>query len=231
MRRYVVGLLLCALVAAVAVPVAAQDDDIDAYLRLPYKFTLFIDGGLAVPASPGIFNDLWNTTLPFTVGVGYVVFPWFEIAGSATFAGYGINEIPAKAEIGLVSVEEIAGGGISTSTYAAVGRFLAFPSQPYNPYVEFGAGLYNASLETLVVGDNAQINEAEDASGIAFLTAVGLQYALTPVWSVYTKVNYQLNLGDEFNPDNLLREEDEEMIMGGDSMSWFAISLGLMIKI
>ena len=76
MKRIVGFVAIAVTLCAATAEVLAQETP---YLRTPHHITLFVDGGLAIPAAPEIFKTAWNTTLPINIGIGYSIFALWDV--------------------------------------------------------------------------------------------------------------------------------------------------------
>ena len=153
--RMVIGLIAALVLLTTATGVFAQEDD---WLRLPYRVAIAVDVGIGIPMAPTAFGNLWNSGLPASISVGYVVIPQVEIQGWLTYANWGISGITAQRETGIEGVHEITGGTITTLLYGAAAKIYPLPKSRIMPTVTIGAGLFTATADTLVVGDNVQVN-------------------------------------------------------------------------
>lgn len=234
-----IGLLFMGLVLlGVASESLAQTDE---YIRRPHRFTVWMDGGLAIPSQPAEFSDLWNTTWPFSGGVGVSVFSWLEVSGGLRYGSFGISEIPAKSAIGIVTTAAIDGGSITVLEYFGTARFIAVPSQRVNPYAEVSVGAFDISADDLNVEETSSgpfvtpafTNSMENVSGIHTAFGAGIQYALNDYWSAYTKFTWTINLNDDFTPRRLVArpDDDENTEYNGDSMQYGLVSVGIMIRL
>ena len=224
------------LLATVASEALAQTDT---YIRRPHRITIWLDGGLAIPSQPSEFSDLWNTTWPFSGGVGVSIFSWFEVAGGVKYGSFGISEIPAKSAIGVVTTAAIDGGSISVLEYFGTARFIAVPSQRANPYAEVSLGLFETSAEDLTVEATdsgpeqtpAFTNTMESVNGIHVSFSAGIQYALNESWTAYSKFAWNMNLNNDFAPRTLVAGPSGEEDVPSDSMQYGLVSVGIMIRL
>ena len=210
-----------------ATGVFAQEDD---WLRLPYRVTIAVDVGIGIPMAPTAFNNLWNTGLPASIAVGYVVIPHVEIQGWLTYSNWGINAISAQREIGIVGVHEITGGTITTLLYGVAAKIYPLPKSRIMPTVTIGGGVFTATAEDLVVGDNLQVNSMEDGDGPVLTVGVGMEYGVNERWNVYTGFKYIWGMSDNFAPANLLLSPGEDPVAGED-LGISIINLGILVKI
>jgi hypothetical protein len=231
MRRNVGIALLVVMVVLAAADASAQrlgEPQDDTYLRIPHRFTVFLDAGIGVPTQPGPFRDSWNTTFPVSAGIGYSVLGWMDINFLASYASFS-----------FVGVSEITGGSIKTVRYMGTARFIAAPSQQFNVYAEAGAGYFSTSAEDLEITGREPNNPIEQSwtntmdavSGLAILIGVGGQYALNERWSAYTEFTWNINQNGDFAPSNLLLAEDEERSTGDGSLNMAVIAVGIMIRL
>jgi hypothetical protein len=227
MRRTIAIISAALVLLTFATGVFAQDEE---WLRIPYRLSIAVDAGIGMPLAPSAFNDLWNSTLPATVSVGYVVIPQVEIQGWFTYAKWSISSIPAQNAIGIEGVHEITGGSITTMLYGAAAKIYPLPNSRIMPTVTVGGGFFTATAEDLVVGDELLVNSMEDADGPAFLVGVGMEYGINERWNVYTEFKYTLGLSDKFAPGNLVLGENEAPVEG-DDFGMGLINLGIMLKL
>jgi hypothetical protein len=233
--------LICLLFVALVVSGAASEAfaQTDVYVRQPYKFTVSVESGLAIPNQPSEFSDLWNTTWPFSGGIGYAVFSWLEIGGGLTYGTFGISEIPAKASIGIVSTAAIQGGDITVVEYYGRARFIAIPSQRINPFGVFSLGTFHISHDNLDIAETtsgptatpAFSNSMEDVNGLHVSFGGGLQYAMDEIWVAYSKFSWVMNLNEDFEPKALVASPDGTDNISGDSMQYGIVSVGIMIRL
>jgi hypothetical protein len=242
MRRIAGIVALVALVVIFAADARAQglgEEQEETYLRIPHRFTIFLDAGIAVPTQPGPWRDSWDTGFPFAAGVGLAVFGWLDVNFVASYASFGVNELEAKRQIGFMGVSEIQGGSITTIRYLGTARFIAVPSHRFNPYAAVGVGYFNTSAEDLTITghepNNPQemswTNTMESVSGLSINFGFGGQYALNERWSAFTQFIWTINQNGDFAPSNLLLDEDETAYSGQGSQHIATISVGLMIRI
>jgi opacity protein-like surface antigen len=237
MKRFVALLFVSLVVMGVASEVLAQ---VDQYLRRPHRVTVGVEGGLSIPATPSEFSDRWNTTWPFSIGVGFAVFSWLEVAGGLTYGTFGISEIPAKNAIGVVTTAEIQGGDVSMLEYWGSARFVAVPNQRTNPFAEIRLGVFKMTADDLEVEETttgptatpAFTNEMEDANGVHFAFGGGIQYALNDNWTAYTKYLWSINLDGDFTPSSLLLPPPPSTReVEGDNMSYSTVLVGILIRL
>jgi hypothetical protein len=230
MKRIVV-LGLAALALCVGINNAfAQEDE---WLRIPYRFTISLEGGIGMPLKPAAFNDLWNASFPVSIAFGYVVVPYVEVRGWLTYATWGISEIPAKDAIGIGGVTETTGGSITTMLYGGSAKIIPFPKSRLMPYVEFGGGYFQASGDGLVVTQNEvpiHSNAMDDASGPAFLAVFGMEYGINERWNAFAEIDYYAGFDDTFSPGNLVLGPNEDPVEGG-SLNIATVVLGIVLKI
>jgi hypothetical protein len=174
------------------------------YLRLPHRFQIFVEGGGALPTSPAIWNDLWNSAFSFGLGAGMSIFPWLEVNGGFSTMTFSLNSLQAKSVIRYQGIQEVEGGAVSATQFYGTARFIAVPKSRTNPYVEATAGYFSSSADDVVI-EGVLVNSMEDVSGLSMGGAAGIQYALGDYWSAYTKYNYIVNFTDNFAPGDLLQ--------------------------
>lgn len=225
------GAALCAAIAVAVLGTAsttalAQQSE---YMRLPHRVHVFVDGGIGIPAQPGTFNHYWNTTFPFTIGVGVPIFAWLDINGAFTYAKFGNNSLASKDRIGIVGTQEVTGGAIQTTMFFGTARFLAVPSARANPYMEVGVGVYKVTAEQLEV-EETLINTMNDESGIMVSLAPGIQYALNDHWSAYSKFMWTINLSDTFAPHDLILRPGEAPAESGENMMIATFVVGMLLR-
>jgi len=229
MKR-IVGLLLVVLaLTAVAEESFAQETP---YLRIPHRFIIFADAGMAVPMAPEIFKKTWNTTLPFNIGVGYAVFAWWDVSVMFGYTNFGVNSLEAKRQIGYEGTAAVVGGSIKTSRYVLSSRFLAVPGQRANPFFEFDIGQFKTSAEDLEV-EGVFTNSMESVDGLTYSFGIGIQYVLNETWNAYTKFVWTTNANEEFAPTNLLLDQTAgDTPTDSDGNQQFgSLLVGLMIRI
>lgn len=237
MKRAVLllALVICALNGAPAFAQIGEEEREEKYLQVPHRFHIFVDGGIALPTDPGLFNDFWNTSFQFGIGGGIVIFPWLEVNGNFYTTSFNNNDIVSKEKLEYVGTEDVEGGTVSTKMYYGSARFIAVPKARTNPFIEIGVGGFSTKADNLTVTDsqtNVFIidNEMESVSGMCFVPSVGLQYAMNERWSAYSKYTYALNLNSDFAPGNLLLPADAtEPTVGGNQII-SAITVGVVIK-
>jgi len=226
---FLLALVICAVHGA---PASAQFGEVEReekYLQMPHRFQIFIDGGIALPTDPGLFNDYWNTAFQFGIGGGMVIFPWLEVNATYNTSSFSNNHIRSKEKLEYSGFEEIQGGAVHTKMYYGSARFIAVPRARTNPYIEVGVGGFSTKADDLFVEGVVQ-NKMETVSGMCFVPSVGLQYAMNERWTAYTKYTYALNLNADFAPGDLLLPVDStEKTVGGKQII-SAIIVGVMIK-
>lgn len=231
MKCAVVLLGLVVLVAG-AVPASAQfgEEREEKYLQMPHRFHIFMDGAMALPTEPGIFNDYWNTSFQLGIGAGMVIFPWLEVNGTFNQSSFSNNDIESKEKVGYVGVEDLEDGTIYTTMYYGSARFIAVPRARTNPFIEIGVGGFSTKADDLVIEGVLQ-NEMQSVSGMCFVPAVGLQYAMNERWTAYTKYTRAMNLNADFAPGDLLLPQNEDTPTVGGNQVISSIGVGLMIKL
>ncbi len=236
MKRFVAMLFVSLVIAGAAAEAFAQTDE---YLRNPHRYTLWMEAGVSIPSQPSVLNHLWNTSWPFSGGVGYAIFSWLEVGGGLSTGSFGISEIPAKNALGLQTTAGIEGGDISVLQYFGTLRAIAVPNQQLNPFFELRIGVFNLSASDLEVEGTSSgsgqttgfATSMEDVDGIAVSFGGGLQYALSDVWTAYTKFLWTVNLGDDFAPAMLVIKPGDERAINGESMQYGTVTVGLLIRI
>ncbi len=209
------------------------------WLRRPHRATLFVDGGIGVPIQPSIFKDVWNTTAPFTIGVGLAPLQWMDVNVVFTHASFGVSEIDAKREIAFLGVDEIQGGRIRTNRIMGTARFIAVPRARFNVFVEGGIGVFRTRADALVdtgepPNSNTKVtitNNMDDVTGTALLFAVGSQYALNDYWTTYLKFSWNINAGGGFAPGRLVLGQGETPGPPDGDMQFAELAVGMMIRI
>jgi len=228
MTRTIAILIAALVLMTTATGVFAQEED---WLRIPYKVSVAADIGIGVPMDPSTFSNLWNTSIPASISIGYLIIPQIEIQGWLTYATWGISGIPAQQEIGEVGVFEVSGGTITTLWYGAAVKYYPLPNSRIMPTVTVGGGLFQATAEDLVLESSPPlVNEMEDSDGPAFLVGLGMEYAINERWNVYTEFKYLRGFSDTFAPANLLLGPNEEPVPGED-IGIGIIILGILLKI
>ncbi len=228
MTRTIAILIAALVLMTTATGVFAQEED---WLRIPYKVSVAVDIGIGVPMDPSAFNNLWNTSIPASISIGYLIIPQIEIQGWLTYTSWGISGIPAQQEIGEVGVFEISGGTITTLWYGAAVKYYPLPNSRIMPTVTVGGGMFQATAEDLVLESAPPlVNEMEDSDGPAFLVGLGMEYAVNERWNVYAEFKYLRGFSDTFAPANLLLGPNEEPVPGED-IGIGIINLGILLKI
>lgn len=237
MKRIFGILLLSVVVFGAATTAFAQDD---VYVRRPHRITVWLEGGLAIPSTPSQFKSLWNTTWPFSGGVGVAIFSWLEVAGGLRYGSFGISEIPAKSAIGLMSTASIDGGSIHVLEYFGTARFIAVPSQRVNPYAELSLGVFKikgddlniAATETGLPPTPARTNTMQDVNGVTFQFGGGLQYALNDYWTTYSKFVWTIDLNKDFSPSTLVASPDKpDQQFESGNLQYGTVVVGIMLRI
>lgn len=229
MRRILIPVIAVLLLLPAIDNAFAQDEDEELWLRPPFKFALSAELGIGMPLGPEEFNDLWNSSFPFTVAFGYAIIPHLEVKGWATYTAWGISGIPAKEAIGVPGVTTIDGGGITVVMYGASIKVNPFPNSRMTPYIELGGGAYQASGDDLTVSQDGQpvlTNSMDDANGPLITGAFGMQYGVNERWVAYSEFNYYYGVGDSFAPGNLLLDFDDPEVEG-TSIQIATIVLGI----
>ncbi len=210
-RAFLVTLLLLAAVPAGVVQAQTTEPQ---YLRLPHRFQIFVEGGGALPTSPSIWDELWDSAFSFGLGAGASIFPWLEVNAGFNTMSFGLNHLQAKGLLGYTGIQEVEGGAISTSIYYGSARFIAVPRARTNPYVEAQVGYFSTSADDVII-EGIVDNSMESVSGMSVSGTVGIQYAMSDYWTAYSKYTYTANLNGAFAPGDLLqpvngsREEPE----------------------
>jgi hypothetical protein len=199
------------------------------YLRVPHRYQIFVDGGIALPSLPGVFNDHWNTAFNFGIGFGVSIQPWLEVNGSYSYASFALNAIEAKGKIRYTGVEEVQGGLVTTNVISGSVRFLAVPKARTNPYVEVGVGAFTSKGDDVII-EGVLRNSMEEVSGISVWPAVGIQYAMSERWSAYSRFTYMINLNSDFAPGDLLLPPGGGTPTIGDNEVISSILVGVMIR-
>ncbi len=208
---------------------AQQEEDEEQWIRFPYKVTISLDAGIGMPFNPAAFGDLWNSSLPATFAVGYVVIPYVEVRGWITYASWGINGIPAQQAIGIGGVHEVEGGTIRTLLYGVSAKLIPLPNSRIQPTFEIGGGAFQASGDSLEVG-TVHTNGMEDASGPVLQLALNMEYGINETWQVFTGFNYYIGFSDTFAPGNLVLRPGDPPVEG-DNLQFGALVLGITLKI
>ena len=231
MKRAVLSLGLIALLASV-VPASAQlggEEREEKYLQVPHRWQLFMDGGIGMPTDPGLFNDFWNTSFQFGIGGGIVIFPWLEVNGTYNSLSFNNNDIASMEKVGYTGTKPIKGGKIYTTMYWGSARFIAVPHARTNPYIEIGVGGFKTKADDLYI-EGVVRNSMDNVSGMCFVPALGIQYAMNERWTAYTKYTYAVNLNKDFAPGNLLLPAGETEKTKGGNQVISSIAVGIMIK-
>jgi opacity protein-like surface antigen len=237
MKRLIGLVLISVVMTGVASEALGQ---IDEYVRRPHQMTVWVDAGLSMASQPADFKERWNTTWPFSGGIGVSAFSWLEIAGGLSYGKFGISEIPAKSALEIETTASIEGGSVTLLQYYGSARFIAVPSQRVNPYAEVRVGLFSATMEDLEVSAARTQGEetpgftrsTEDVDGIHFSFGGGLQYALNDSWSAYSAFMWTMNLNEDFTPSALVRPESRsEESLESNHMQFGTIIVGILIRL
>lgn len=231
MKRAVLSLGLIALLASV-VPASAQlggEEREEKYLQVPHRWQLFMDGGIGMATDPGLFNDYWNTSFLFGIGGGIVIFPWLEVNGTYNSASFNNNAIASMEKVGYTGTKPIEGGKISTTMYWGSARFIAVPHARTNPYIEIGVGGFKSKADDLFI-EGVLHNTMATVSGMCFVPALGIQYAMNERWNAYTKYTYAVNLNSDFAPGDLLLPAGATEKTEGGNQVISSINVGIMMK-
>ncbi len=226
MKLFAAILAILVVILPVANDALAQEDE---WLRVPYKFIFTVDTGMGIPGQPGVFKDIWNESLPFSVALGYSILPWVEVSGFFAFSYFGIPENPAKTQIGYVGPEEVTGGAVTTMWYGGLAKLIVLPNARLMPFFEAGAGLFKATAEDIEVIDGNFTNSMEGVNGPMFVGGFGLEHNINERWNVYSKFTWTIGFNDDFNPGLLLlRSGDPDTV--GSSIQYGALLLGIKYK-
>jgi hypothetical protein len=231
MKRAALLLGLISLLAN-AVPASAQlggEEREEKYLQVPHRFQIFMDGGIALPAGPGLFNDFWNTAFNFGFGGGMVIFPWLEVNGTYNSLSFANNDIQSKEKVGYQGVKDLVGGTVHTKMYYGSARFIAVPHARTNPYIELGVGGFSTKADDLTI-EGVVRNTMTPVSGMCFVPSIGIQYSMNERWTAYSKYTYALNLNSDFAPGDLLLPAGSTTKTVGDKQIISSITVGVMIK-
>ncbi|MDH4035944.1 MAG: outer membrane beta-barrel protein [Candidatus Krumholzibacteria bacterium] len=200
-RAFLVTLLLLAAVPAGVVQAQTTEPQ---YLRLPHRFQIFVEGGGALPTSPSIWDELWDSAFSFGLGAGASIFPWLEVNAGFNTMSFGLNHLQAKGLLGYQGIQEVEGGAISTSIYYGSARFIAVPRARTNPYLEAQVGYFSTSADDVII-EGVVDKSMESVSGMSVSGTVGIQYAMSDYWTAYAKYTYTANLNGDFAPGDLLQ--------------------------
>jgi opacity protein-like surface antigen len=222
------SLLGCVLVGSVHAQVGSPPEQAK-YFRIPHKFHVFVELGGSLPTSPGVFNDLWNSSFQVGAGGGVNVLTWLDVNANFTYASWDNNSTDSKSAIGFVGVPDVEGGLISTMTISGSARFIAVPSARTNPYAEVSVGYFTTSADDLVIED-VLTNTMESCSGMMIAPAVGVQYALADSWGAYAKYTYMYCSSSEFAPSDLLLPEGGGEPTEGGNQIFQTILVGIMLR-
>lgn len=209
------ALWIAGLIAVVAAPIPAWSQfggeiQEEKYIRLPHRFQILVEAGMALPAEPGLFNDFWNSSFQFGAGAGMVILPWLEINGTYSRFSFSNNSLESKGKIGYTGVESVDEGTIRTSIIYGSARFIGVPKSRTNPFVEVGVGYFSTKADDLVIEGEEENdpevlrNTMESVSGLSVIPAAGVQYSMNERWSAYARYSYIMNLNGDFAPGDLL---------------------------
>jgi opacity protein-like surface antigen len=199
------------------------------YLRVPHRFQIFVEGGIAMPTEPGLFNDYWNTAFQLSIGGGMVIFPWFEVNFNYATQSFSNNDIASKEKLQYQGVEDVEGGSVHTKMYYGSARFIAVPKARTNPFIELGVGAFKTKADDLTV-EGVLSNSMEPVNGMCFVPSFGVQYAMNERWSAYTKYTYAINFNKDFAPGDLLLPVNATEPTVGDDQRISSINVGLIAK-
>jgi opacity protein-like surface antigen len=231
MKRAVLllGLVVCSLQGTTSFAQVDAERREEKYLRVPHRFQIFMDGAIAMPTDPGLFNDYWNTAFQFGIGGGMVIFPWLEVNASYSYSSFNNNSIASKEKLEYQGVPAVEGGTIYTSMYYGSARFVGVPKQRTNPFLEFGVGAFTTKADDIVIEGVLQ-NSMKSVSGMCVVPSVGIQYAMNERWGAYTKYTYAVNLNQDFAPGDLLLPAGETQPTRGGNQVISSIGVGLIAK-
>ena len=232
MKRAVLllGLIACLVNAAPSQAQFGVEEREEKYLRVPHRFQIFVDGGLAMPTETGVFNDYWNTAFQFGIGGGIVIFPWLEVNATFNTSSFSNNDIASKGRLQYQGIAAVEDGTIYTKRYYGSARFIGVPKARTNPFIELGVGAFSTRADDLTVEGILQ-NSMKSVSGMCFVPSVGIQYAMNETWAAYTKYTYGVNLNSDFTPGDLLLPAGSTTPAVGGNQIISSISVGLMFKI
>jgi hypothetical protein len=234
------ALWIAGLIAVVAAPDLAWSQlggeiQEEKYIRLPHRFQILVEGGMGLPAEPGLFNDYWNSAFQFGVGAGMVILPWLEINGTYTSLSFSNNALESKGKIGYTGVEAVEEGSIHTTIIYGSARFIGVPKSRTNPFVEFGLGYFSTKADDLVIEGEEETdpevlrNTMESVSGLSVIPAVGVQYSMNERWTAYTRYTYIMNLNEDFAPGDLLLPVGATEPTKGGNQVISSIAVGIMM--
>jgi len=203
------------------------------YFRVPTKYQVYFELAGALPSSPGVFNDFWNSAFQFGAGGGYTMFPWLDLKANFTYASWDNNSTESKGKIEYVGVQDVEGGLITTMTFSGSARFVGVPNARTNPFAEVSIGYFMTSADPITIEgvmEGSAANTMEDASGMMISPSIGIQYALADTWSAYAKYAYVLCKSSDFAPADLLRPVDEDEHVKGEDQIFQTIGVGVMLR-
>jgi opacity protein-like surface antigen len=198
------------------------------YFRIPHKYHIYFEMTGALPSSPGVFNDYWNSAFQFGAGGGVTVLPWLDVRANFTYASWDNNSTESKSKIGFVGVADVEGGLITTLTMSGSARFVAVPNSRTNPFAEMAVGYFTTTAEDISI-ENVLQNSMEDTSGMMIAPSIGIQYALADSWSAYAMYRYVMCMGD-FAPGNLLLPPGGGAPVEGENQIFQNIGVGIMLR-
>ncbi len=215
-------------------PAQAQQREEPKYLRLPHRFQIFLEGGIALPTKPSLMKDMWNSGFDFGIGAGMSIFPWLEVNGGFNTMSFSLDALKAKSALNYQGIADVEGGTITTRLFYGSARFLAVPKARTNPYAEVAVGYFRTAAEDVFVQDGRPpgdlINSMPDVSGMMVAPSVGLQYALSDYWSAYARYTYVATLNDQFSPGDLLQPVSGSREDPTGSLVIQAITVGIMVR-
>ncbi len=222
------SLVACILAGTARAQVGAPPEQAK-YFRVPHKYQIYFELSGALPLEPGTFNDYWNSAFQFGAGGGYTVLPWLDVKANFTYASWANNSTESKSKIGYVGVPDVEGGLITTMTFSGSARFVGVPNARTNPFAEMTVGYYTTTLEDVFI-EGVLENSAENASGLMFAPAVGIQYALADSWSAYAKYSYVVCASSSFAPGDLLLPPGGGEPVEGSNEVYSVIGVGVMLR-
>lgn len=194
MKRTLISL---ALVAALAIPAAAQ---------VPSPFSIYAGGLMSMPQGPEGFNEGYKNGWHGFAGVGLSAVPKLQVLGKLEYNTFGVD---------FGSDDTYSGGNINMLMFGVDGRLgFGAPAVPFKPFGFIGLGLANVSFgdfegpsgPTL---DALNASQPESQTKLYWNLGAGVEFKATPVTSFFVQARYV------------------SVTTEGDALGFIPISLGL----